>query len=467
MRVKEEFKKSGYFWLASDPDKKIPGTLVITDGGDIELEVVGLFDESIRGLKKTLNREDGELERIVGHIEKHGLVTLDDCFYKNKNISFGGISKSSVKVNIAFLGVAYDAKEPILFNTYQFSVEGIDEWVGLSGIKVENQFEKRTAKITYSPPEEISLKLNNGMKLLITFTWILPGFPTTREAKISQKTYFKLVSEKERPLNDFISTAYKITTLLCFAVDKIVCIERVSSALNTIRQNIGKGKTRPVPISIYYASLPYTQFEPKIDLHRMLFRYGQIRDEAERIVNNWFNAYNEIDPALNLYFSTRTGAHKYLNSKFLALVQGLETYHRRTSNEKLMDDNVFSEITESLIKQCPEENREWLSGRLQHGNEVSLGRRIKSIIEPFKALFGTSNERNKLIRSIVDTRNYLTHYDKSSESVAVDGRDLWLLCLRMEAIFQLHLLRVLGFTNEEVQSIFDNSSALKQKVKEI
>jgi len=70
--------------------------------------------------------------------------------------------------------------------------------------------QKRTATITYSPPEEISLNLNNGMKLLITFSWTLPGFPTTTEAKITQKAYFKLVSQQERPLSDFISTAYKL-----------------------------------------------------------------------------------------------------------------------------------------------------------------------------------------------------------------------------------------------------------------
>ena len=273
------------------------------------------------------------------------------------------------------------------------------------------------------------------------------------------------MSEQARPLSDFISAAYKITTLLCFAIDRTVCIERVSATLDTILQDIGNGKTRPVLISVYYASLPYTKNEPKIDWHRMLFRYGQIRKDAERIINNWFDAYDEIDPALNLYFSVKTGAHKYLDGKFLALAQGLESYHRRTSSEKLMDTGAYEKLTESLIKQCPEENQEWLSGRLQHGNEVNLGRRIKSIIKPFKEFLGTSKDRNKLIRSIIDTRNYLTHYDKSLESTAVSGRDLWLLCLKMEAIFQLHLLQVLGFTEAEVRSVINNSNELQQKLK--
>ena len=465
MRIKEEFKKSGYFWLPSFPEKKIPGTLVITDGGEIELEVVGLFDESPEGITRALNGKD-EFDRIVGHIEKHGLVTLENCFYKNRNISFGGISKSTIYVNRALIGVAYDAEEIVLLNTFKFSVEGIDEWVGLSGIKVNHQIENRTASITYKPPEDISLNLNNGMRLLITFSWTLPGFSSTKEAKITQKAFFKLVSENERPVNEFISSAYIITTLLGFSIDQTVCLNQVTVTSEEIRQDIGNAKTSPVQISLYYPSLPYTKNEPKIDWHRMLFRYGQIQNDAERIINSWFDAYDVIEPALNLYFSTKTGAHRYIDGKFLALAQGLETYHRRTSNEKLMDDAVFIELTESLIGKCPVENQEWLSGRLRHGNELNLGKRIKRIVAPFKELIGNSKERNKLIRTIVDTRNYLTHYDESLQSKAANGRDLWVICLRMEAIFQLHLLQVIGFKETEINSVFKNSYALQQKLKQ-
>jgi hypothetical protein len=216
---------------------------------------------------------------------------------------------------------------------------------------------------------------------------------------------------------------------------------------------MGNNKTVPSRISLYYASQPYTEIEPKIEWHRMLFRFAQIREDAERIVNNWFDAYEVIEPALNLYFSTKTAAYKYLEGKFLALAQGLETYHRRTSK--------------NLIKQCPEKNKDLLSGRLNYGNELSLRQRIKNIIDPFKKLIGTRQERDKLITTIVATRNYLTHYDKSLESKAVSGRDLWWLCLKMEAIFQLHLLQVLGFTQEEVQSVFDHSYELQQKLKKI
>lgn len=372
-----------------------------------------------------------------------------------------------IYVHKAFLGVAYDDKEPVLLNTFQFSVEGIDEWVGLSGIKVENQIERQAATITYSHPENVSLNLNNGMKLLITFSWTFPGFPNITEAKITQKTWFKLVSEQDRPLKDFISTAHKITTLLCFAIDKTICIDQIKATSNTISREINTGESKPAPpMLLYYASLPYTKDEPKID-HHMLFRYQTIKANAEQIINNWLQAYDRIEPALNLYFGVTTGGLRYLDAKVLALAQGLEIYHRRTSDETRMDQDDFNSLRVTLRNQCPEEHRKWLWERLEYGYELSLRQRIQKIIEPFNEFIGNDNQRGKLIGSIVDTRNYLTHYDESLKSKVASGDKLFRLYCKMEAIFQLRILQELGFTQIEMKSILDESYNLRQKLEKI
>ena len=462
MRIEEEYKKAGYFWLPNKPDKKIPGTLIVSDGGSIELEVVGLFDDSI----KALNGED-DLKRIIGHIEKDGLVTLEDCFYRTKSISFGGISKSLVHVSKVLSGVAYEQDELVLFNTFSFSIEGLDEWLGISGISIAYTENYRAATISYNPQEEIVFQLDGGFKLHIFFGYTLPIASSFTEAKITQKAYLKLSSEKERELSKFIEVTYKITNLLCFAIDATVSLNNVSATSDTIIREVSEGKTRPVPIKIYYPSLPFSKDIPKIHSHTMLFTFGQIKGDIERILNNWLGAYEVIEPALGLYFSATTGTHKYLDGKFLALVQGLETYHRRTSEEKLMDEKVFRGLVAKMICLCPKDKRAWLKGRLLHGNEINLGKRIKRIIEPFKDLIGNSKERNKLIRNIVDTRNYLTHYSNNLQSKAVEAKDFWVLCQKMEAIFQLHFLKELGFTHEEIYMILKNNYKLEQKFNEI
>lgn len=132
-----------------------------------------------------------------------------------------------------------------------------------------------------------------------------------------------------------------------------------------------------------------------------------------------------------------------------------------------MDENSFESLVSEILKECPEKHLDWLKGRLMRGNEINLGKRIKKIIEPFKDHLGTSKERSKLLRKIVDTRNYLTHYNETLHDESAKGRDLWILCMKLEAIFNLHFLKVVGFTNEEINGVVENCHPLRQKLKEI
>ena len=82
MRLSEKFEKAGYFWLPSTPEEKLPGTLRISDSGEAELEILGIFGGQIKAFDY-----ESKIERINGVIEGGKLVTLDKCFYKNQNIT--------------------------------------------------------------------------------------------------------------------------------------------------------------------------------------------------------------------------------------------------------------------------------------------------------------------------------------------------------------------------------------------
>ena len=167
---------------------------------------------------------------------------------------------------------------------------------------------------------------------------------------------------------------------------------------------------------------------------------------------------------MNLYFGVTTGGLRYLDAKVLALAHGLESYHRKTSDETRMDKSNFESLGETLKAQCPEKYQEWLYEKLEYGNELNLRQRIKRIIEPFKEFIGNADQRDKLIGSIVNTRNYLTHYDESKKSIAASGDKLIHLYLKMEAIFQLCILQELGFTQTEIKSVLDKSYRLRKKL---
>lgn len=459
MRITEPYKRSGYFWLPANPNRKIPGTLSVSDGGKIELEVVGLFEDDFAAFTD----RDAKIDRIVGHVEKDGLVTLDNCFYLKKNFALVGIAKSLVHANLLLAGAAYEDGEQVTFDSVSFSIEGIDEWVGITGIDVEYGTDFRTATIRYAPPGAFGFDLKDGFRLHISFSYTLPGSPVTTEAKVTQRAYLRLSSLAARTLPEFMEVLHKLNYLLCLAVDATVAVQDVSATSDSLTREASDGRRLRVAIKVIYPSLPFAAEPAKVSGDRMLFSFAHIRADAARIFNNWLDAYAVIRPSLGLYFSAATGSHKFLEGRFLALAQALETYHRRTSSETLMDTQLFRSLSALLLCACPKTSRRWLRGRLTHANEISLGTRIKRIIEPFREQIGNARERNRLIRQIVDTRNYLTHYSEDLESQALAGTELWDLCQKMEAIFQLLLLRQLGFSHDEISNVLVRNHKLKQR----
>ena len=132
-----------------------------------------------------------------------------------------------------------------------------------------------------------------------------------------------------------------------------------------------------------------------------------------------------------------------------------------------MDEAVFRKLVASTLRMCPKSNRKWLYGRIIKGNELPFGKRLKNIIDPFKEYFGNSSDRNKLIRNIVDTRNYLTHYSNEVKSKAAQGMALYILCEQLEGIIQLHLLSHLGFSEIKIGDILKSNDQLRRKIKKI
>ncbi len=428
MRIKEEIKRSGFFWLPSSPENQISGTLFISDGGNIKLELSEPLNPSIQAQLGPTHPDS--LNPILGHVEKDGPVRIDQCYrvLNKRNFTHGRlIAPLVIQADRAFMGLPCKEDASLRFNTFSFSVEGIDEWVGISGIKVDTQFEKSATTILYNRPEDISFNLNDDIQMLITFGWTPPRFPWTKRAEVSQKTFFKLISKDPCELDEFISVAQKITAFLCFIMNEIVSLNSISATSDSIYQKTDDDRTVPIPVKIYYPSWPYAKDEPEINDFGILFKYIDKQTHAESIINKWIDNYEQIAPAFDLYFMTKAGTLPSLNLQFLTLAQALEAFHLRIS-----------------------------------GEQVSLRNRFEQMTELF-ASFMCGENRSKLLKKIVKTRNYLTHNDPKLESKAAKGKELQFICLKMDALFRLQFLKLIGFNEREIDDIVDKCLYLKRQ----
>ena len=424
MRIKETIEKPGYFWLPEKPDDKIFGTLSIADGGRIELKLEGgLLSEKDNW--KTMLEFKG-LKRIVGEIGARS-VTLDYCYVRSY-MSDSSIVKSSVDVKRAFIGVAYEEDEVPRFNSMVLSIEGMTEWVGEESIEVDYLTDDaanlgRTASISYRRPEALSFGLADGMQLLIIFGEEIKRWRTPlMRGKIIPKTAFKLRSQKALELDEFLTVVRKITIFLCFAIDQTICLDRMSAISDDLQRKVGD-KKYPIEIKIYYPSWPYSDRDkPKHYLHDIPFRFTDIRDDFEKIINKWLEAYKTFETAFNLYFDAKTGAHKTtLEWQFLALVHAIEAAYPENSPDK----------------------KDWLP----------LEEKVETFIEPFKDRIGNAEERKTLIDAIVHTRNYLTHYNQHWKLTAAKDEDLWRLYFTIDRCFQLYFCHLMDFSSEAIDRV--------------
>lgn len=456
MRIEKDIIKQGYWWLPDKPENKLFGTLKISVDGSVSLD--------IHGLLRVPYGEFGsytvfEYEKIFGETEDGKPVILLNCFETNSSIRVGGgISQTSVNSKFAFIGTTSKSIDKLEFSKVIFSFEGLSEWLNISGIEVSHNLEEKKGEIKYEVPESILYTLEDDVKF--SFDFILNFNSLTRhliDAKVSQKEFIALEFPKPLEIYSIIQIISRILKFFCFATDKSVSMKSLTAIYSNEEQD--------EYTEIYYRSSPYSEKSEKMDIHLMLFHFSQICDDFQKLLNNWLKSFDFLEPTFNLYFFTIQNTRN-LESHFLFLAQAIETFHRRTCDEHLFDEPDFDELSAILregVNNNKDEYKDWVENKLRYGNELTLRKRLKKLIEPFNHLFGSKSDRNSFINQFLNTRNYLTHYDKSLETSACKDEELLNLGRKCEALLQLHLLKCIEFPEILFEEVFNNRISGKLK----
>ena len=259
----------------------------------------------------------------------------------------------------------------------------------------------------------------------------LAALYTTTKASISQKSYLVVTSERQRPLEDFLSVAAKLRSLLCIAVDENVSLQDVEARSSSILVPGGKRRTEQ-RIRVIFESIRFENTPPRIRRHKILFCYDRIAAASQTTMQTWMDLLERIGPAMSLFLSARAGEFAYLNFRFLSVAQALETYHSRSVRKR---------------KKRP-----------------SLGTRLTEMFSAFAEHFGDGADTAELVAKIVVTRNYFTHYDADLEDEAADGLDLWTIYCKLEVLIQLLLLKELGFDGTAIATMVANNSEIQEKL---
>lgn len=460
MKLEAPQQLEGYFWLPGEKHK-VSGRLLVSDIGECSLELMG----ALGGKEEYFHSESRDLSTIHGAVQC-GAVTLYGSFYLNENFAFGGgVAVSRLYVATVFRGATLPPEGELRFSRLEGVIFGLDDWLQITGIdsgfEIDASNKVQSAFIRYIPPPRIELFLP-GFRVSFEFFWTAPGGRVKREAKITQEARLVIVPETLATFEDLRQQLGRLVNFLSFATDQTLDVDALYAYSPSATLGAPDGE-KPISMQVYYESGARAR-RAEVDRHSMLFSYPDVSDRLQVLLADWLANYEALSPAFNLYFAVRAGRHAFLESHFLSIAQGLETLHDRTGNETVESPEEFAKRVSAILATCPLLHREWLNEQLAYANKLTLRKRMQRLLSPFSNHFGSAQERKRLIDKMVDTRNYLTHYDPALAARAAHGSNLLPLISKLEALFQLHLLRLTGIEQARIDALVTSNRKLRWRL---
>lgn len=415
----------GEWWLPSNPDKRARGKLSFNQASGAILDLEEGFAEHskiICGVSLPVGRK----------------ITLQDCI----PLSLVGLPGIPYKVfaHRVFLGAHFSQDSDIKFNSLHCQMSNLYEWLSKSGVKVEGAAGKKVV-IEYNRPESISVSVNPELSVSIDFR---NSFSSNVNGQIGleEHAFASFYPKEARNLDEYFRWMQHFRNFLCLATQIVVFPKEIYGVVSD---------ELPYVEVLYQLDAP---INTKANTFNSLFAFKDVETKFESVLRNWYTKLDMFEPVCQLYFGSHYGRFVYLNLRFLCMVQALEAYHRvAVSNEELANQKHEERIA-SILNTTPLVHREWLRDKLVYSNEPNLRKRLKILCNMFPTTVKALIPARKLfINKVVDTRNYMTHYDLALKNKAANQKELFLITEELRVIVEMCLLHEVGFNTDEINSL--------------
>jgi hypothetical protein len=436
------WEKKGYWWLPEREDDKVFGILSFSQENGAIVELFNSLNDQTLNIK---------CEFLLGKSLDGENITLYNC--QEKSFSSGSIFPViTLFAEIIFCGVHYKIVDDIRFYLIGCSFTNLYEWLNISGFKVTP--DKSLFNISYSIPNQTEYNINDEISIQFKLTCQQNiSKEEGGEFKIAEQANIVLQSKQELPLEKYLIYLNNFRNFLSLATANPVYPIELNGFSEQNIINFGSDKFR-IPINIFYQLSDYPQQLAKGSLLNCNFLYNQIKTDFCKYFLNWLNKAETLEPLFTLYFGNIFNKSIYLEQRFLSFIYALEFYHRKIIGGDYLERSIYlGELYPILIKSMPAKIEshfaESLKAKFKYLNEYSLRKRLHDIFSKNEKLISLlTNKKNDFIAAIVDTRNYLTHYDDENKGNARRGIALFRLTEKLKLIIEICILVEVGLNED-------------------
>lgn len=447
---------TGAWWRPDREAEPLTGTLTLRDGrGHLELlgswEDLwdGLWDGPTEGGRHVLTANAigtaPPVPLILGAVDGHA-ITLVNVRSGGFALSAPGMQVSRYRAGATLVGVHLTAGTEPAFRRARFRFDVLNAWacVGATAARLVATDDGRGlagVDVTYrNPPHTLLADGDVRVTLVTTGSY---SQPTAGEHRVRQNSAVVCDYTTPAPIGVVADASLRdLHGVLTLLSGHPARVDGIDVWVESERQST-------------WAALhvPLTSNSPRDAVPRvddMPLPLPLLGDHAPIVFAAWFSQRQQLDAVLNLFAAVETSPGLYLETEFLFRAQALESLHRRTDAAQLLSDSDYAPVRDRLLAVVAtsgydEDVREALESKLKYLPETSLRKRLRALVGRVRdALTEVFSPDARFVSAVVDTRNYLTHYDARGAHRAAQGARLYALTQQLRVLLLLALLQQLG-----------------------
>ncbi|MFS0646844.1 HEPN domain-containing protein [Siminovitchia sp. 179-K 8D1 HS] len=440
----DEFQIKGYWWLPK-MEEKVPGILFYTKD-ETKLELFGTFKFQSSIKIETFEKNKEIVLGISDYGEQFTLLDVSNTSFKMSS----GFNTETYSISSFIVGGLFNSLNEMFFHSLAFYPTYFSKWTARPQYNFIEEEQGKIKGIRFNKLERFSEYVKsinatieeNYVTNLICDVYDSMGY--------TYKGGFKITPDERKDIEWFRSVMFKVRDLYTLFIGHPTYFEYINFYGDIESQ--GNNSTRRKKY-LFFMNEKNAKVKEKFHSFDVILGYRDIESDLNKIFNLWFEKENLLKTVVDLYL-TDFYSDVYLETRFLNAVQSLEIYHRKAFNGKYHDDSEYEAYAKKILdfgeKELPNEIYLRLEGMLKHGNEYSLSKRLRELInqnllpESKTYLFGNSDNRGTFVQQLVDTRNFLTHYDESDKKNILNYDEIFYAIYRLKALITLILFKEIG-----------------------
>ncbi|NQT97180.1 MAG: hypothetical protein HQ562_05500 [Candidatus Marinimicrobia bacterium] len=444
----DNFSQRGDWWLPENPKEIVSGRINYNPSKGIKLYLDGfLYDPGEQGRENSI---------IHGIIHTGEYCTLFNCFYTNWTIS-GETKHAEIQAYEALFGIhtLIDPK----FESVRIYSSGLTDWVQRKRIFVKSVQSTTIITKTNLKPLKYSIP-NQG--LIVKIESLSTESISWKHIDIKFKECLVIKPYKNQDKKWYRNKVNEIVQLFTLLINRKIIIE--AEWFQKRKRIRGQNKFRLFFIDhLIQLSGIFSKTEDH-QIRTEFIPFKKVEKQFDIIIANWFKKYAKIKAVMDQYMAAFYGADIGYELKFLSSVRALEAFHRSFFKGKYLSDTEYDVIRKQIQNSIPKihnDHKEALKSRIYYGNEYSLRKRLKeildSIYDPLMDLL-IDNKRH-FIDNIVNTRNCLIHEDESLKQQCLSFGNIIIATHKLKAIIVYLILIEIGINKVDVFTAIQSHKA--------